>query len=193
MSAFQDVTDLRLAVSEQVGNREISDVLDRLIKTAEDWFNREVRCMEQLTVATLTFTNGLAPYPADYIEVMALADSFGNPMEAGVRGISKPLQRGYTATPAGIYIDGFSGTRELEYYAKLPTLTASLTASNWLLQKSPNLYLYAVSLEAAKWLRDEQLALQLLQLRAEELSSLNYSDLRSRFGSSIVTTAGYGP
>jgi len=194
MTAFADYADLRIAVSEQVGNRNISDVLDRLTKTAEAFFNRELRCVDQLTVATLTFTAGLAPLPADFIEVMSLADQNGAPMPAAVRGVAKPLRRGYTVTPSGIYIEGLDGTtRELEYYAKIPTLTASPTTSNWLLQKSPNLYLYAVSLEAAKWLRDVELMAGLAQLTTDEINSLNWSDTRARYGSSVVATAGYGP
>ena len=194
MSAFLDYTDLRIAVAEQVGNRNISDVLDRMTKTAEAYFNRELRCVEQLTVATLAFTAGVAPVPADFIEVMFLADAHGLPMPASVRGVAKPYSRGYTVTPQGIYIDGLDGaTRELEYYAKLPSLTDTLTPSNWLLQKSPNAYLYAVSLEVAKWLREIEQAAGFAQLLEAELSSLRWSDVRGRYGSSVITTAGRGP
>jgi hypothetical protein len=194
MTAFTDYTDLRLAVSEQVGNREISDVMDRFTKSAEAWFNRELRCREMLTLATLTFTNGAAPLPADFIEVMSVADAHGFPSSASVRGVAKPNKLGYTVTPTEIYIQDLDGaTRELEYYAKIPTLTSSLTASNWLLQKSPNLYLYTVSLEAAKWVKDADLSSALAGLIKDEMSSLMWADVRGRFGSSIVTTAGFGP
>ena len=192
--AFSDYTDLRIAVAEQVGNREISDVLDRFTKQAEAFLNRELRCREMLTNATLTFASGLAPLPSDFIEVMTLFDANGKPMPAAVYGVARRNGYEYSVTATSVFVYGLDGaTRDLEYYAKLPTLTASLTTTNWLLAKSPNLYLYAVSLEAAKWLKDAELSTAMAGLLKDEMQSLAWSDMRGRFGSSVVATAGYGP
>jgi hypothetical protein len=191
--SYTDYIELRLAIAEQAGPRSISDVIDRFTKAAEAWFNRELRCMEQLTVANVTFTAGVGPYPTDYLEVMTLADAYGNPLPVAVRGVAKPFRTGYTAAPSGLYIEGFDGVRELEYYAKIPTLTTGPTATNWLLRKAPGLYHAAVTFEAAKWLKDVELAGAMESIAQSELSSLKWADNRSRYGSSTVTTAGYGP
>ena len=190
---FNDYVDLRIAVAEQVGNRDISDVMDRFTKTAEAWFNRELRTHEQLTVATVTFVAGVAPLPSDFIEVAALFDANGLRLPTATRAVVKPSKAGYYVAGANIYLPDVNGDRELEYYAKLPSLTDALSPSNWLLAKSPNLYLYAITLEAAKWLKDVDTASAMAGLIKDEMQSLIWSDVRGRYGSSIVTTAGIGP
>lgn len=191
MTAFADYADLRIAVSEQVGNRDISDVLDRRTKAAEAWFNREVRCREQLTIAPVVFVAGVATIPADFLEVSMLDDGFEGSMAQANRALTGQLTFSVDAT--GIYIKELAATRQLEYYAKLPTLTTSPTTSNWLLQKSPNLYLYAVSSEVSKWLSDVDKASAFVSLRDDEMRSLGWSDVRGRYGASVVTTGAYGP
>src|ERR1700744_6315031 len=81
MAAFADYLDLRIAVSELVGNRNITDVLDRLTQTAESWLNQKLRMREQITATTATFANGVAPLPANYLEMSAVYDSCSRPME----------------------------------------------------------------------------------------------------------------
>lgn len=191
--SFADYTDLRIAVAEQVGNRDISDVMDRFTKSAEAWFNREIRTRQQLKTATLVFVGGVAALPSDFIEVAALYDTNNLLIPTATRSVVKPNKTGYSIGATEIYLPDVDGDRELEYYAKLPSLTAALTPSNWLLVLSPNLYLYAVTLEAAKWLKDVDTSAAMAGLIKDEMQSLMWSDVRARYGSSIITTAGYGP
>jgi hypothetical protein len=74
----------------------------------------------------------------------------------------------------------------MDYYAALPTLTTTVTTSNWLLAKCPDLYLYAVSLEVAKWLKNVDLAQATDELLKRELSDLQNADAYERYGSSSI-------
>ena len=191
--SYNDYTDLRIAVAEQVGNRDISDLLDRFTLLAESWINRELRCRNQIKTANVTFVNGLASLPVDFIEVAGLYTVYGVPIASSTRDVVKATKGGYAVTATDIYLPDSNETLELEYYAKIPSLTDPLNTTNWLLSLVPNLYLYLISLEAAKWLKDVDLASAMAGLVEDEHDSLKWADIRSRYGSSSVAIAGYGP
>jgi hypothetical protein len=190
MGAFTDYLDIRLAVSEAVGRTDISDVMPRFTKLAESYLNKELRVREMETPVTLTFTTGLSPLPADFLEVKTLWNANGLPMrettEETVKG-EQNLQNGYSVNGVNIYIYGLTATtRDMIYFAALPTLITSLTTSNWLLQKHENLYLYAIALEAAKWLKDADMAGKLKGLMDMEMLEVRRSDARARWGNAVI-------
>jgi hypothetical protein len=190
MSAFVDYLDLRLAVSEAVGRTDISDVMPRFTKLAESYLNKELRVREMETKTTLTFTGGLAPLPDCFLEVKTLWNANGIPMrgttEETVRS-EQNSQNDYSINGTNLYVYGLSATtRDMVYYEALPTLTVSTSTSNWLLQKHENLYLYAVALEAAKWMRDIELVKQMKFLLDQELLEAKRSDTRARWGNALI-------
>src|SRR5690348_6284715 len=184
MSAFADYTDLRFAVADHVGNRDISDVMPRLVQMAEASLNQKLRCRQQITRDTLTFTDGTAPLPSDFLEMIHLFDATGTPMRAS--SIAETKLNGsqyswYAIDGSNVLVYQFSGDRDIEYYAALPTLTASPTTTNWLLSTAPDVYLYAVGLEAARFLRDADLGVATSQLLDGALKSLRVNDERARW------------
>lgn len=196
MAAFEDYLDLRFAVSEQVNSRSLSDVFPRLVQMAEARLNKELRCNEQITEATLTFTDGVAALPADYLEMISVFGLAGYQMRGS--SIATTQLEGtqysrYSINGGNISIKGYSGDRDIIYYAKLPTLTVSASTSNWLLAGSPDVYLYAVSHEAAKFLRDAEQASATDQLLAQSMSLLKVSDDRARWGNATVRVMGVTP
>lgn len=200
--AFTDALDLRTAVVEHVGKPEIADVWPRLVLMAEAFLNRNLRCREQVTLTTLTLAAGEVALPSDFLEVIGVYD--GN----GLEYIQQPLQQAKENHPGGLNLPteayyalsgtdlvsaGADGTRSFEYYAKIPTLTTSFTTSNWLLQKHPSLYLYAVGLEAAKYARDLELASITRDLMNAELIAAQVEDDRARYSRSRVRIPGVTP
>lgn len=185
MAVFADYLDLRVAVAEHVGNRNITDVMSRLTQSAEAWLNQKLRAREQITAATLTFTSGQASLPADYLEMIAVYDSFRRPLIQGtlmdVKRVCSEYWR-YAIDGSNIIIYGIDGTRDVEYYAALPTLTTSVSTTNWLLTKYPHVYLYAVGLEAAKFLRDSELIQATDALLQRAISDLKIDDDRALWG-----------
>jgi hypothetical protein len=189
MAAFADYLDLRLAVSEHVGNRAITDVFPRLVRLAETTLNKKLRTRKQMTTATLTFANGVAPLPSNLLEIISLFGPNGEPMRAtSLADVQFPRSSygQYAIDGGNVIIYGLTGTRELRYFAALPTLTTSPTTSNWLLADHPHVYLYAVGFEAAKFLRDPELAAMTDQLFSNALDEIKIDDDRTRWANGVV-------
>ena len=194
MTAFADFIDLQTAVVEHVRNPSIADVFPRLVKLAEVGFNRRLRCREQISTATVTVSGGAGVLPADMAEIIGVYDA------AGVEYIAQPLQavkvsqgRGYYAISSGNIVTRNDEDLTIEYYAKVPTITDSLTDSNWLLQKHPGLYLYGVGLEAAKYLRDVETAQATSALLDMEYTAAAAQDDQDRYSRARVRVAGVTP
>lgn len=195
MPAFADLIDLQTAVVEHVGTAKIVDVFPRLVQMAEVNINRRLRCQDMVTRTTLTLASGSAPLPADFIEALGVYNSIG------YEYIQQPLQSVLTTNTTQFYAIGAgtlvtkitAGTVLMDYYAQVPTLTTSPTTSNWVLAKHPGLYLYAVGLEAAKYLKDIELAKVTSALADMEYDAAEKYDNNSRYSRARVRVAGVTP
>ncbi len=194
MTAYADLLDLQTAVIERVKNVGIADVFPQLVKLAEASFNRRLRCREQISTASLVVTNGTATLPADFEEVVGVYDS------AGLEYINQPVQslqqaqdRGYYAISGTSLVAKNDETLTLQYYAKLPTITDSMTDSNWLLQRHPGLYLYGVAFEAAKHMADADLASAIGPILDLEYQAVAAADDSSRYARARVRVQGVTP
>jgi hypothetical protein len=196
MGAFADYIDLRLAVSEHVSNRNISDVLNRLTLSAESMLNSKVRHRKMLTDAALVFTAGRATLPTDFLEMELLQDAHGVRLKQTDLTRFKQYGSGddwYAVDDGDVLANSRGDTLNCTYYAALPTLTTSFTTSNWLLARYPDVYLYAVGLEAAKFLRDAELASATGGLLKAAMLEMKIDDDRARFGDAVVNIEGYTP
>ena len=189
MSAgLADYLDLRIAVADHVKNRTISEVFPRLVLTAEALLNQELRHTLQITLFVppppLNLGNPI-PLPDDFLEAASVQDSFGNELP------------GTSLGPDNVWTQNVIA--KIYYYAALPTLTTTPTTTNWLLDRFPNVYIYATAFEAAKFLRDAELAKTFyatmpngkrMGLLADELKRLKIDDDRHRFGLSVTRVQG---
>lgn len=178
MSAFENLIDLRFAVSDHVGNRSISDVFPRLVEMAENDLNSRLRTRWQLQDYTLYFEDEVSTLPPDFLEMYSVAGRERGDYEIG---------------PMTIRVARAGGDRACQYYAKLPTLSCSPTACNWLLSRYPDVYLYGVALQAAKYLRDMDLAAVTASLYGDALKLLQIDDDRARWSVARVRVRGLTP
>lgn len=178
MNALQNLIDLRFAVSDTVGNRTISDVFPRLVSLAEEDLNTRLRTRWQITDTVLTFDNGEAALPPDFLELIR------------VNGCGPGR---FQVTSWAIVMPGAQGDRDAQYYARIPTLTCSPTACNWLLQRYPSVYLYGVSLQAAKFLKDTETAAAVAGLYGDALRQMTVDDERARYAPAVVRVGGFCP
>lgn len=196
MTAFLDALDLKAAVGDHVGNRSLSDVWPRLVQMAETQLNQRLRTVWQETAATLAFVNGEADLPADFLEMIDVYGPCGYQMRASQRADSRRPGTSFSRYSVGagkVYIRGFSGDKDILYYAAIPTISGALSASNWLLQRYGDVYLYAVGLQAAKYLKDVELSQATDQLLGFALQAVKIDDERQRWANSVVRVQGPTP
>jgi hypothetical protein len=195
MAAFADMLDLQVAVVDFIGDETIVDVMPRLVQLAEARFNREIRCREQITTDTLTFASGSAALPTDIAEIIGLFDTAGREYTAQPVQIVQDgtVYSFYAVDGANILAPGIEGSAELIYYATIPTLTTSMTTSNWLLARYPGVYLYGVGLEAAKYRKSVELATAAAAFLKQEMDDLTSDDARSRYARAAVRVVGVTP
>lgn len=192
--AFTDFLDLRTAVVEQVANPAIVDVMPRLVLLAEAWLNRRLRTRDMMDSATVAISGGTGALPSDFISAIGLFDASGREyVQQPVHMVTDGVDTGYFAIDGGNILVNSDGNKTLRYYAKIPTLTTSMTTTNWLLQRYPGLYLYAVSHEAAKYMRDPE-AIQATKLATEgELAEALADDAASRYSRARIVLPGVTP
>ena len=206
--AFADYLDLRTAVIEHVGRPDIADVMPRLVKLAEVDMCRKFRLKDQIYTVTLTPVDGVAALPDDYLEMIGVYDQ--NRCEY----IEQPLQpvnvynEFYSIDQGNIVIPGVGSDLTVQYYGKIPTITqvevagleggestfvAGVTGTNWMLEKHPDVYLYGVALEAAKYVRDIGLVEGTMQLYREAVREVYVQDERERYSRTRVRVTGCTP
>jgi hypothetical protein len=195
MAAFSNYAGLRLALSEHVSHRNIASVLPRLVQMAESSLNRQLRTRYQITTDTLTFTDGSAALPDDFLEMVSVYGLNGFQYRSGPIADSQEsgtmLYR-YTVDGSNILINGYSGDRDIVYFAALPSLLNSPN-TNWLLSTYPEVYLYAIGLEAARHLKDPELVAFSENELAKALKSVKIDDDRARWANTTVRVAGLTP
>ena len=170
-----DFLELRIAVGDLVSNRNISDMMGSLTRRAEIALNRRLRTMWQIDDFTPSYTDDEAALPADFLQLVVS----NNYLTIGAGTITR---RPYYTCPD-----------DIEYYAALPTVTTGPTGTNWLLTQFPNAYIYAVGVEAAKHLRQADVAVARQGLLDAELMAIKIEDERARYSNKAVRVGGLTP
>ena len=194
MTVLADYLDLQTAVIEQVANPDIADVMPRFVAFAETRLNRELRTRDMMAQAAITIASGVAPLPTGFLEAVGLFAANGcEYVQQPIHAVKDGLDHGFYAVQGGNIMCNADGAKVLDYYTALPSLNASITATNWLLAKYPALYLAAVSYEAAKHLRDIDGAQALRAIYDMELSDARADDSRARYSRARVVIQGDTP
>jgi hypothetical protein len=177
MPAFQDVLDLRTAVVEAVKSPSIADVFPRLLSLAETQINRTARHRKQIVKATLSFVNGEVLMPTGFLDF-----------------VEAPKDIDYRTDADGtkLIILGFTGDREVAYYARIPALVG-LSGTNWALDEYPDVYLYGVAEQAAKHLRETEAVAAFAPMFRSALMAMNHESNRTRYSGQLVRVQGCTP
>jgi hypothetical protein len=168
--ALATFSDLKSAAADWINRADLTAVIPTFITLAEAKFNRELRLRDMLVRAEATTSNEFVAVPADFLENYSLelnmaqigpqqSLAFIGPLEAKVLKANKAVGkvRYYTIIDGAFELLPAPTTDTdviLTYYQKIPALSDTAT-TNWLLTKSPDLYLYSTLLEAAPYLRDD--------------------------------------
>lgn len=191
--AFRDFLDLRTAVIEYVQRPDVADVFTRFVALAESRLNRTLRMRDQLKTVTLTITGGVAALPEDFAEMFGLYAPGGGEY---VQQTGQQVNAGgcyYAIEGNKIVAPRIAGDVEVSYYAMLPPLSASTTTTNWLLTRYPDIYLYGVGFEAAKYVRDAELAQASKFMLDDAIATARSDDFDARYSRARVRVSGVTP
>lgn len=191
--AIADYLDLRTAVVEEVGDVSFLDRFPRMVRQAESKLSRMLRLREMIATADIAVSNGVGALPLDLADIIGLYDAAGNEFTARVAITSREPTLRYEYIVEGAQIRAPDGLYTLRYYCNIPTITTSNTATNWLLQKHPETYLWAVTEQVLKSLRRAEEAVQVMGLLERELGQLQAADHSTRYGQSVVRMRGGTP
>ena len=149
--SLQNYAELKTAINDWTDDgSEASDFADTYIDLCEAMFNQEIRVRDMETSSALTLdASGEADVPADFLEMRRVADvsSPGRSLEY----LTPDVMRDYfpileSGTPTSYTIEAGkirvrpAGAVTIYYYQTIPALSDSQT-TNWLLTKSPMLFL----------------------------------------------------
>jgi hypothetical protein len=164
-------SELQSAIGDWLNRADLSAVIPQFIKMAEARFNRELRVREMLLRAEAVSDAEYLVLPSDWLETYSLemvvtATTTAPPLSYIGINEAKILKANHIQNDPRYYtmVNNFielipapKGDQDLllTYYQKIPALSES-NPTNWLLTKSPDLYLYASLLQAAPYLKNDE-------------------------------------
>lgn len=168
--ALGTYSELQTSVADYLNRADLTSSIPTFIALAEAKFNRELRTRDMLTRSTATSSNEFVAVPTDFLEDYSLELDMTNQGPQPPLNYIGPLEakslKANKITGKVRYYTIIDGAFEmipapqlavsviLTYFAKIPALSDTQT-TNWLLTKSPDLYLYSTLLEAAPYLKDD--------------------------------------
>ena len=163
-------TGLKASVADWLNRQDLTSQIPDFITIGEARMNRKLRVLQMETLSDGTSSDGLVAVPSDWLETRTfrLEDPTAGQQileYVGEEEFDQLEASGLTSTTR--YYTIINGafqvlpvptaaiSYDLRYYAKIPALSAT-NASNWLLLKSPDLYLYSALLGATVFLKDDE-------------------------------------
>lgn len=168
--ALNTYSALQTAIGDWLNRSDLSSQIPDFITLAEARFNRELRVRDMETRISPSISSGTYTLPADWLETINFSVLGSSGREQQLQFIDTPeyaIQsprvvsgdpRYYTQVGGSYLIINAptsATTFYLTYRQKIPALTVSNT-SNWLLAKSPDLYLFGSLLMAEPYLQNDE-------------------------------------
>lgn len=163
-------TSLKTSIGDFLNRDDLTAVIPTFIALAEADFNRRIRHFEMEKRASAEIDTQYSAKPSDWLETIRF-QVMGDgtyPIELASNAQLMEMRRNVNdvaGRPAYYaFVDGqfevfptpdVAYTSELIYYAKIDALSDS-TATNWLLDGNPDLYLYGALTHSAPYLGEDQ-------------------------------------
>lgn len=188
---IETYTELKEAVANWLNRSDLDTVIPNFIANAEARLNKRVRHRDMVSEESLTFdTDGEAALPSDFLEWRALSldttpvsrPEFVEPDSREFMYRFRPysVPQYYTILNGKIKVQpATDATGTLYYYAKLPALT-DVNPDNWLLLRSPEVYLYAAIVEGNIYLSDNEALAVNAEALGASINELNNDGRASR-------------
>lgn len=197
---ISDYASLLVDAGEYSGREDIAHNFPRFLGLAELKLNRGLRVADMEVTDEISLIDGDGTLPADFLEAREVKTAAGIPIRAVSLQQLTNSYMGRSGIPTGYAIVGSTlkarpiNDQDLTvtYYARIPALTPS-NPTNWLLEKAPDVYLFALVNEIAIWGKDVDGATAAQQLMMMALSGLKIEDERSRWGNAQMVVGGVTP
>ena len=207
-----DYTTLQDAVASYLKRSDLAGDIPLLIQLAESRLNRDIKSPRNLQEHVGTLTSHYFAFPVLFLpqegkfkEIKKLSITYGgrdyvlSPLTSNqavnISDVTPP--RGYYVQGSNIYVVGGNGDENYSLVAEmtLPEIASAVNGyTNWVLQKAPELYLYATLLESAPFIKNDAR----IQVWAEgyraALSTLNEQEERLTRGPGVrIKPVHYAP
>lgn len=168
--AIDTYANLQASIASFLNREDLTAQIPDFISLAEAKFNRELRVNAMMAREVTTVTSDYVELPSDWLQnISAFITSPTNTYSAlryinteeyndlrndGLTGTSRMytiINNNMLLLPAPTS----STTIEIIYYKKIPSLSGVL-ATNWLLDRSQDLYLYASLIQAEAYLQNDE-------------------------------------
>lgn len=168
--ALDTYANLKASIASWLNREDLTAQIADFISLAEAKFNRELRVNAMVTRVEITATSDYVELPSDWLQTISAVITNPTDTYSALRYIGpeeyNDLKNDSLTGTARMYtiIDNKmlllpapqgSVTIEIIYYKKIPALSGS-AATNWLLQRSQDLYLYASLIQAEAYLQNDE-------------------------------------
>ncbi len=160
--ALATYSELEVAVGEWLDRDDLAARVPDFIRLTEARLNRLLEDPEMELIASLVAAGEYTPLPADYGAMVSIStgdgplDAMGSVEFAGLDRAVTGTPRFYTITDGAVSFAPFNFTTPitLVYRRTLPGLSET-NATNWLLDRAPDVYLYGTLLQASAFLVED--------------------------------------
>lgn len=212
--SITDYNSLLAASADWLNRADLTDQLPAFVALSETQFNREMRVRDMMVRADATSNAENVQLPDDWLEHYSLIVPPGPPpapqgfMPKPLRYMSeresnevKAKMFGAAGIPTGYTVIGNmielvpapndNVDLKMVYYQRIPSLSTT-NPTNWLIVKSPDLYLYSTLLQAMPYLKDDNRAQTWAGIRSAIMESMRLESeaaLRPRSGMTAMARA----
>lgn len=167
--AITTYAELQAALADWLNRADLDQQIPDFISLAESTLNDVLRTSHMVASATSAISNSRVTLPSDALEIVyvQVASTPNQPLEQITPQQLVMLRRARTKSAASPKFFAVVGrdmlvtptpssatSLDIEYYQKIPALSASNT-TNWLLEQAPHIYLYTALLHATPFLMDD--------------------------------------
>ncbi|AZO45885.1 hypothetical protein EJ076_34785 [Mesorhizobium sp. M7D.F.Ca.US.005.01.1.1] len=206
--AITTYAELQTAISDYLARTDLGPFIPDFISMAENWLNygsesvSPLRTREMEAVVSLVPVNGVVSLPADYLEALRVSENTSykrtlnyitsDEAERLYPDGAAGLGTAYSIIGTSLYTFPLvSNNVNLVYYQAIPPLASNTT--NWLLDKSPSVYLRASLMQAADYTKDDGELTKQAQLAGALIAGLNRSDMMGKYRRAGVSMRGPTP
>lgn len=199
MAQITNYATLQSAIADYLNRQDLTSQIPMFIQFVEADLNTRLRSRQMVVRATATSDEEFVTLPSDFIEALNLQITDGKtPLRYVTLDEADQIKnaRIYNSVMAYSIVDNaielvpapaVNVEIDMVYYQKIPALSDAAT-TNWLLLKSPDIYLYGALVHAAPFLLDDQRIGTFGQFYSQRVEALSAeSDRAVHSGSPLVS------